>query len=165
MTRMSYIPYLSRYIYGDENNTISITITITIIKQAMICLSYQLRGVPVDVWWHQQLNIYCKLRGGNTAKTCFCLEHAHSQVLIGWPAGTGRAEEVPAKHPHPRHTTLPFLLIPHKVISLVVSFRPAMLCSISHDSAQAVPRVQDLQQEWSTLDVLLKERDRCIFAI
>lgn len=72
-------------------------------------------------------------------------EHAHSLVLIGWPAGTGRAEEVPAKHPNPRHTTLPFLLIPHKVISLVVSFRPATLCSISHDSAQPVPRVEDLQ--------------------
>lgn len=77
-------------------------------KKAIICISYQLQDVPVAVGWHERLNIYRKLRGGNTAKTCLCPEHAHSQVLIGWPAGTGRAEEVPAKHPHPGHPTLPF---------------------------------------------------------
>jgi len=60
------------------------------------------------VWWHQRLNIYRKLRGGNTAKTYLSPEHAHSQVLIGWPAGTGRAEEVPAKHPNPSPSYPPF---------------------------------------------------------
>lgn len=128
-------------------------VIIAIIKNAQLNMQCSLTssGMPVAVGWHHKLNIYCKLRGGNSAKTFLWPERIHRQFPIGWLAGTGRAEETPAKHthmdthhhPHPLYSTLPFLLMPHKVISLVVSF--AQPCFVSYPMIQ-----HNLCQESST---------------